>query len=443
MSIREQQLQRLLVPTEVHIRYHALGQWLLAILFLVLPLYEGRLGAVVLIALSVILMVSILSQHNLIVPLIKGNRAVLIPCALSFGLWLLGSISLLDVVSAFWTIVQWQWLLTSAAVMVVLSVIWFRPKQAQIQRAITVSLLLQGIVGLSQGLLQRSLGLELLGEEQRVAAAGSTVLLIGERYVLRANGLINAPNKLAPLLLIGVILLTFHHANQRLAKLAIVIALAAAFLTYSRSAWLGYGLALLLLCVIATFRRDKGLFRAFFFTASMTAGILLVGMIANYDVVTTRLSPAGNRLEERSINQRLNQYDVAFALIREHPLRGVGLGNSNEFLRTSLTQREYGQTGSIHNVVLRISAEIGIFGGILWLMGLLLPLIYWRRAKSAWAIALLAALSLFIPQSMIVPFAWRPTGHLIYWMLLALYFNEICSSFQQQEPALFGSHLAS
>lgn len=439
MSIHNHQPQGAIVSTVVHSRYHALGQWLLAILFLVLPLYKGRLSVAVLLVLSVILMISGWDKRSLIAPLIRANRVVLIPCALSFGLWLLGSISLLDVVPTFWTTMQW--LLSGAAIVVVLAVIWFRPKQGQIQLAIIGSLILQGLVGLSQSVLQRSLGLELLGEEQRVAAAGSTVLLVGERYILRANGLINAPNKLAPLLLLGVILLTFHHAEQRLAKLAIVIALAAAFLTYSRAGWLSYGLALLLLCVVTMIRRNKRMLKAFFFTAFMTAGVLLVGMIASYDIVATRLSPAGNRLEEHSINQRMNQHDVAFALIRDYPLRGVGLGNSNGFLQTSLSEQEYGLTGSIHNVVLRISAEIGIFGGILWVIGSLLPLIYWRRAKSGWNILLLAALILYIPQNMFAPFAWRPTGHLIYWMLLALYFNEVGSSTPRQEDSLSSERL--
>ena len=90
--------------------------------------------------------------------------------------------------------------------------------------------------------------------------------------------------------------------------------------------------------------------------------------------------PPPNRLELRSIAERLEAADVAWSLIVRHPLLGVGGGN---YLHVVLHEGALPQ--HTHHVPLLVVAELvpGLLALLLGLAGLLAEARHWQGDRSA------------------------------------------------------------
>ena len=142
--------------------------------------------------------------------------------------------------------------------------------------------------------------------------------------------------------------------RRRFLYLAIFFwAAAAMFVTFSRGGWLGAAAALAIV-VAATWLKKRAVGAPTWALAAMTAaGVIL--LIPAAAVILAR----GAQGDQLSASYRLADWRAAFAMIRDHPLLGVGKGNYLELARLyNPWTLEY----PVHNVFLLSWAETGILG---------------------------------------------------------------------------------
>jgi O-antigen ligase len=160
--------------------------------------------------------------------------------------------------------------------------------------------------------------------------------------------------------------------------------LAALFATQSRSAWLGFGMAAVVVLVINSKK-----------TAAMVASLVLVGAIialigafdlggskinTTYSVVIQRLVEAGSiftitdisSIEVNDANfatiERLAHWQAAREMWRDNPWLGTGFGNYAAVYPAYAVGRWLNPLGHAHNYVLNIGAEAGLLGVTVYLI---------------------------------------------------------------------------
>ena len=217
---------------------------------------------------------------------------------------------------------------------------------------------LQGAIALAQYLAGSTLGLDFFG------AAPKLYGYAGLEVVSRVGGLIGHPNNLAlffDLMLPLSLSLLFCSMGKRtrfLLAVAVVLQLVGLSVTFSRGGIIGSGLGILALAVFHGARRF-GLIRAFCMTM---AGALLLAAILT--VVPNPIEKSLTR-SERTVHGRVLLTDIAFAMIGQHPLFGVGLNNFTHASRQYDFTREQivsAWNSPVHNLFLFIAGEIGLVG---------------------------------------------------------------------------------
>jgi O-antigen ligase len=192
--------------------------------------------------------------------------------------------------------------------------------------------------------------------------------LITAEGVLRVRGLYGSPNNLALFLgrtfPIALCLAAFGRRRRWAYALAAVPQLAALFLTFSRGALLlGLPAALLFIGIV---RKGKTLWAMLGGIAAIAAGLIpLAG--------TERIASLF-RAGEGTTFLRLNLWRSAWAMIRDNPLRGIGLDNFLYAYRTRYILPAAWEERNLshpHNILLDWWTRLGILGPIVlvWLLG--------------------------------------------------------------------------
>jgi O-antigen ligase len=178
------------------------------------------------------------------------------------------------------------------------------------------------------------------------------------------------PNQLGELLIVAIVLAATLATNHRWTLMARVAALAAAalaavslYLTLSRGALLGLGVALLL----APFAVGRG----------RRAGALLLVALTIAGTVTwfTAIAPASalervTHPERAGGSGREDLWRVGWRMFEAHPIEGVGAGNFpvssiHYLLRPGATQRDQYIIDTpkvVHNIYLNVLSELGLVG---------------------------------------------------------------------------------
>ena len=150
----------------------------------------------------------------------------------------------------------------------------------------------------------------------------------------------------------------------------------------------------------------------------------------NPDEISSRISSIALTTEDDSINERLGYYSDAVKSIMEFPVFGIGIGNwkikSIEYAGVDVNG--YTVPYHTHNDFLQISAEIGVIGGIIYLMIYLIP-IYQLLIKlknkvldNLNLVYLLVISAIFIDSMLNFPLA-RPVNH-IYLLFTLVAMNQ-------------------
>lgn len=356
---------------------------------------------------------------------VLATSALILLCALAF-------LSIPRAVStpfAFYIAVRW--------LLALLVYFWFLRTPLSIKRLALVfalGLAVHAIVGIMQVILQRPLGLpgELaLSPETRGAAI---LPLNGVRW-LRAYGLTFHPNVLGGFLATAILLFV-PWLRGAAAILLWALLWAGLLATFSRSAWIALALALPIALLVTAAKEPQA--RGKLAVAVAVALLVVSGFLfLATEQVLSRLGPLAELLasgeappapeqpredtEAFSLTERASLLEVALEVIRERPFNGVGAGN---FPLAMVQLRPSMRTEPVHNVPLLLAAEVGVLGGVAWLLlGLAVAgrFIGHLRTANAWLLCAMCAWFALAVISMVDSYPWAlNSGLLLAAMVLGL-----------------------
>lgn len=233
-----------------------------------------------------------------------------------------------------------------------------------------VTLLLIGLA--FQGTVM--IGLRIIGHSMSVARISARIDASG-----RVSGTIGSPNTAASYLTLllapalGVLLTPLKRCYKWLAGLAFGLGSVALVLTFSRGGWLAFMVSITLFCLLAFYR---GWLSLRVILTMVAIAVLLFALFR--EPITARLfgDDAG------AARSRVTLARLAFRIIKDHPVLGIGANNCGTVLQQYITPEFYGEfLFAVHNKYLLIWAETGIFG-LAAFLGFLLAVI--RRGWQGW-----------------------------------------------------------
>jgi hypothetical protein len=223
----------------------------------------------------------------------------------------------------------------------------------------------------------------------------SVVGLANGLRILRAYGTTPHPNILGGFVLISLLgpmsLFLTHKKPNYAALILFSLGIVVIVLTFSRSAWLGLMVSILLLIVKSRHLDRKRLF-LLIATSLITLALTVYSL---RDLVFTRISNAPVETEQLSILGRAWLNQQAWEIFRQHPLIGVGIGSF--ILELAGQASEGAPIEPVHNFFWLVGAELGIVG-LITVGGLFIFIVFKmvkaQTTKSILASALLAGLGI-------------------------------------------------
>lgn len=295
---------------------------------------------------------------------------------------------------------------------------------------IGVMIAVQGIVAIGQVVTQRSLGLPGLGELQLAPSMSVSVVtaLDGVRY-LRAYGLTDHPNILGGVLAVALLLfggaIAMRSGGMGRVRIAVfALGGAALFVTFSRGAWLGLAVGLLVMAVVL-FRIHARVAIRTVATLCLSSAIVSTPFVAAFlPALSARTDTTGPiATETRSIDERAALASATVGVVVQHPVLGVGLGVLPLAIRNAEPVFGYDyQPASV--VLLDAAAETGLAGAVAYLAIVVAPWLALARRRP-WTTELAAA-SAAVAAITIVGFfdyyTWTyQAGRIWAWVALALW----------------------
>jgi O-antigen ligase len=232
---------------------------------------------------------------------------------------------------------------------------------------LSIALISSSFLAMAQSIIQRSLDGPFwwLGERTFNALTPGIAQAVWDgRLILRPYATFPHPNALAGFILVSLILIVkgkTQNAKRKVIKwLTVIIGAIAIAISFSRSVWI-VGLVAFLLILLRHLRGGKSKLLG-------GGGILLLILTAvGFFFLVPRLSA------DEAISRRLQLNQIAFEMIQENPLVGVGLNNFIPRLP------DYWQTSEavrflqpVHNLFLLVAAETGLIGLLIFLWFLIL-----------------------------------------------------------------------
>ncbi len=308
------------------------------------------------------------------------------------------------------------------------------------------SVLVQAVLGILQFFEQATTANKWLGlaAHSPTQLGTSVVETLSSGRWLRAYGSLDHPNMLGALLVVGILFLISLFLTEKkiwgkffLFYFLFLTFLLALFFTFSRGAWIGLLVGLLVMFVTILARRDLGQQKRLL--KVVLIGFLLIFILFHFysDLILTRLS-ANTRLEVKSNVERIASYRTASEIIKRHWLCGVGVGNYTLAVYNELNSCQsswYYQP--VHNTYLLVWSEIGLLG-IFSFLALLFFSVYYcfisyfkipagRKIKDRHKLtpATLGILSALIVMMSVDHFFWSlHFGLFFFWFILGVSIKE-------------------
>lgn len=321
-----------------------------------------------------------------------------------------------------------------------------------------ISSLFQAVLGIWQFTVQHSLGLKILGEPDLAPLLENVAKIVVEgEKMIRAYGSLSHANILGAYLFTGLVFIvglacfsllllakkrengvsreTVFEKQSRIMTILLSLAFYLLFLglvlSFSRSSWLAFLMALVFL---AWFSRKfwPGL-KLFIGKNRLFIAILFILILATIIYFLPQIKAKTSQFDQfgdQARTGRIFYTEIAFAMIKKHPFLGLGYGNfvakMANFSQKSLAGWEF---QPVHNVFLLSLAETGLLG-FLAFCGFL---IYFLRQKAqiflegkilsskALFISLFAVLFGFFPILLFDHYFWSiQQGALLFWLILGL-----------------------
>jgi len=220
-----------------------------------------------------------------------------------------------------------------------------------------LSVLVQGVIGVSQFIRGSSLGLSFLGESQVVSGMqGSSFVTLGGEVFLRAYGTFPHPNLFAGYLLFNILFaLSLLNTKEKRVKVLSYVLLFCSFVpllfTFSRISIL---LAVIVLII--------------FFGTKVLKGNLFVFSLPLFFERFTNLFSSG----DTSWEDRVNLAKASIKVVKENWLSGIGMGNFVKGMGGNVPRsvNDVLLLQPVHNFFLLTFSELGLvgFGLYMWLL---------------------------------------------------------------------------
>ena len=297
---------------------------------------------------------------------------------------------------------------------------------------VAAMVVVQAVVAIGQVVGQQSLGLAGFGEYTLAPNLGVSVITTGDgTRILRGYGLTDHPNILGGILSFALILLaggTWAGRSERTTTLRVVIfalGAVALLLTFSRAAWLGLAIGLVVAAGVVVASRDRLSLRNL--GVAVAAGaVLCAPFVAPYlPALAARTDASGPiATETRSIDEREAVAEVANRLFIGHFVAGVGLGGIPLAMQAAEPQFPYAyQPASI--VLLDVAAETGLFGALVYVVILVAPWVALVRFRRRWTAELATASGALAAVTVVGFFdyyTWTySAGRIWAWLVLGLW----------------------
>lgn len=228
---------------------------------------------------------------------------------------------------------------------------------------------LTSVAAIAEYSLDRTGILSMLG----LLAEEDTMTLASTSEIRRAGGLIGAANGLATVLaqLLPLMLTLFLTPTSGLRKTPLALGLAVGVLaliaTYSRGGWLAFAVVVPMAIGLMSTGQVSEAQKASLKKAALLLVVLAVLAAPFYGNIYTRLTED----DLGSAQSRWPMMRVAWRMIQDNPLFGVGLSNYEE----AMFRYDQGSDRihqffpwPVHNIYLNITAEIGLIGGLCFLL---------------------------------------------------------------------------
>ncbi|MBS0648859.1 MAG: O-antigen ligase family protein [Verrucomicrobia bacterium] len=283
---------------------------------------------------------------------------------------------------------------------------------SKIAQAVLAASLLECAIAIPQYFLQHSLGLKVLGEPTLMGrhylgshfpmSDGSVWifdrLFYGVRqhfFVIRAYGTLPHPNILGGFMVLGLIMTYYlwgQGKKRGLLSGAIALQVFCLFITYSRSALYAAGFVTVVWVLLTSLKEKK--ISALVWVAGgsflLSLGLLYPQLFERGGVVSY------NAVAQSSDALRLTVQDVGIAMLRAHPLLGIGFNNYMLAFPTFAQGPSLPAT-YIHNLYLHLGVEVGILGVLSFLIFCFLVLKKgWEHRQSAEVLTCLCVFVAFL-----------------------------------------------
>jgi len=258
----------------------------------------------------------------------------------------------------------------------------------RLKYAILVSGVIQSIIAASQFIKNASIGIRLLGESSLGPNIDGVakIYLFGVKHI-RSYGTFPHPNILAGFLIIPIIIVidslrnkielknktaqTVSHETRPISyvsetkyALLILILLCGLLLTFSRSAYLGLIIGLIL--YFTKFLNLKMLYKKHCFKLCILLFTSIILLISLWETKPHSI------FSSQSMHERDLYYSVSREIINTRPLIGFGIGQfvyTEYMFHGTLPGWQY---QPVHNAYLLIISEIGMIGFIIFLLSLII-----------------------------------------------------------------------
>ncbi len=256
------------------------------------------------------------------------------------------------------------------------------------------SLWLPTLLALGQFFSQATFANKWLGLARHEAGLGGSAVIetflngaVSGRW-LRAYGSFDHPNILGATLAIGLlVVLALSLSLKKVARpdylklfllASLVLFSAGLFVSFSRSAWLGLALGLIFMSATLFFQKKFADLKKLSLGAVIIGVVFLMLTVSYGKLISVRVE-GGTRLENLSTDQRAIYWKQAETLISQKPIIGVGIGNYIPTLIKIEPNEPAWEYQPVHNVLLLIWAELGIFGLLTFLS--LLLVWFWKYGR--------------------------------------------------------------
>ncbi len=247
-----------------------------------------------------------------------------------------------------------------------------------------ISVFIQALFGIYQFLSQSTFTSKFLGlAGHRPETLGASVIETISGRWLRAYGGFDHPNIFGGVLVIALIIAASLLVKKQVLRsqrqiseslylfIFYFVSLFALFFTFSRSSWIAFVAGMLVLLIVFIIKRDRWLIGRFVALMIFSFILITTAAIPYADLLETRINPDA-RLEQKSIEERVEGYSQAQGLLDNSFFFGVGLGNYTQELSI---QDQYQQPAwryqPVHNSFLLLLVETGVFTLLFFLAFLL------------------------------------------------------------------------